>query len=165
MYRILTFCLLLLLWLVLSGLYDPFHLSLGVISCAIVTWLSSDLLFEDRSIGAGPRIRQFVRLPGYILWLLKEIFAANLYVLRLAFRPQGLGDIRPRVVRFKTHLKTDFAKWVFANSITLTPGTVTIRVDDDEFSVHAISEHTAMGLEGEMEKRIAAVWEPELDLS
>ena len=68
------------------------------------------------------------------------------------------------MVRFKTHLKTDFAKWVFANSITLTPGTVTIRIDDDEFYVHAISEYTAKGLEGEMEKRIAAVWEPELKL-
>ena len=164
MYRILTFCLLFLLWLVLSGLFDPFHLSLGVISCAIVTWLSADLLFQDRTLGPGDRVRQFVRLPGYFLWLLYEIFAANLYVFRLALRPSGLGGIRPHVVRFKTHLKTDFAKWVFANSITLTPGTVTIRIDDDEFYVHAISDHTAMGLEGEMEKRIAAVWEPDLKI-
>lgn len=164
MYRILTFCLLFLLWLVLSGLFDPFHLSLGLISCAIVTWLSSDFLFQDRTVSPGGRVMQFVRLPGYLLWLLVEIFVANLYVFRLALRPSGLGDIRPQVVRFKTHLRTDFAKWVFANSITLTPGTVTIRIDDDEVLVHAISEHTAMGLEGQMEKRIAAVWEPGLKL-
>jgi multicomponent Na+:H+ antiporter subunit E len=165
MYRILTFCLLFLLWLVLSGLFDPFHITLGLISCAIVTGLSSEFLFENRGMGAGERLRQFLRVPGYVAWLLYEIFVANLYVLKLALRPRGLGDSRPQVVRFKTHLKTDFAKWVFANSITLTPGTVTIRIDDDEFYVHAISEHTAMGLGGQMEKRIAAVWEPELDLS
>ena len=164
MHRILTFSLLFLLWLVLSGLFDPFHLSLGVISCALVTWMSSDFLFQDRSLGLGARLRQFIRFPGYALWLFYEIILANLYVFRLALRPSGLGNARPQVVRFKTHLKTDFAKWVFAYSITLTPGTVTIRIDDDEFYVHAISEHTAKGLEGEMEKRIAAVWEPELKI-
>ena len=126
--------------------------------------MSSDLLFQDTSVSRSARIRQFIRLPGYVLWLLYEIFLATLYVFRLALRPKGLGDVRPQVVRFKTHLKTDFAKWVFANSITLTPGTVTIRIDDDEFHVHAISEKTALGLEGEMEKRIAAVWEPDLKL-
>ena len=162
MYRILTFCLLFVLWLVFSGLFDPFHLTLGVISCALVTWMSADLLFQDTSVKLSARFRQFARLPGYSLWLLYEIFLANLYVFRLSLRPQGLGDVRPQVVHFKTRLKTDFAKWVFANSITLTPGTVTIKIDDDEFLVHAISEHTAKGLEGEMEKRIAAVWEPEL---
>ncbi|MEZ5274979.1 MAG: Na+/H+ antiporter subunit E [Opitutaceae bacterium] len=164
MYRILTFCLLFLLWLVLSGLFDAFHLTLGIISCGLVTWLSSDFLFEDRSVTSGNRIRQFARLPGYSLWLLYQIFLANLYVLRIALRPAGIGDLRPQVVRFKTHLKTDFAKFVFASSITLTPGTVTIRIDGDEFFVHAISEYTALGLEGEMEKRIAAVWEPDLKL-
>ena len=164
MYRILTFCLLFLLWLILSGLFDPFHFSLGAISCALVTWMSSDFLFQDRSLGFATRFRQFIMAPGYFLWLIYEIFLANLYVFRLALRPSGLGDARPQVVRFKTQLKTDFAKWVFANSITLTPGTVTIRIDDDEFYVHAISEHTAKGLEGAMERRIAAVWEPELKL-
>jgi len=164
MSRILTFSLLFLLWLVFSGLFDPFHLTLGLISCALVTWLSSDLLFQDRSVGLSDRFLQFVRLPGYLLWLAYEIFLANLYVFRLSIRPQGLGDVRPQVVRFRTHLKTDFAKWVFANSITLTPGTVTIKIDGDDFLVHAISEYTAKGLEGEMEKRIAAVWEPGLKI-
>ena len=164
MVRTLTFCLLFLLWLVLSGLFDAFHLSLGVISCGLVTWMSSDFLFRDRTVGAAARWRQFVRFPGYAVWLFYEIVLANLYVFRLALRPRGLGEARPQVVRFKSRLKTDFAKWVFANSITLTPGTVTIRIDGDEFLVHAISEEAAKGLGGGMEKRIAAVWEPELKL-
>ncbi len=162
MHRILTFSLLFTLWLVLSGMFDPFHLTLGLISCAWVTWMSEDLLFRDTAVTHSARIRQFYRLPGYALWLLYEIIIANLYVFRLSIRPQGIGDVRPRVVRFKTRLKTDFARWVFANSITLTPGTVTIRIDGDEFLVHAISETSAKGLEGEMERRIAAVWEPDL---
>jgi multicomponent Na+:H+ antiporter subunit E len=161
-YRILTFSLLFLTWLVLSGLFDPFHITLGLISSALVTWLSSDFLFQNRSINFRTRLRHFFRFSGYFGWLVYEIFLANIYVLRLALRPKGLGDARPQVVRFKTRLRTDFAKWVFANSITLTPGTVTIKVDGDEFLVHAISERTAKGLEGEMEQRIAAVYEPEL---
>ena len=164
MHRILTFCLFFILWLVLSGLFDPFHLTLGIISCVLVLWMSSDFLFRDTSVSFSARFRQFAHLPGYVLWLLYEIFLANLYVFRLSLRPQGLGDVRPQVVRFRTHLKTDFAKWVFANSITLTPGTVTIKIDGDEFLVHAISAHTATSLEGEMEKRIASVWEPDLKL-
>jgi multicomponent Na+:H+ antiporter subunit E len=164
MYRILTFCLLFALWLVLSGLFDPFHLTLGVISCGLVSRFSSDYLFEDQSVTSAQRARQFFRFPGYSLWLLYEIFLANLYVFKLALRPSGLGDLKPQVVRFRTHLKTDFAKYIFASSITLTPGTVTIRIDGDEFYVHAISDYTALGLEGQMEKRIAAVWEPDLKL-
>jgi multicomponent Na+:H+ antiporter subunit E len=70
--------------------------------------------------------------------------------------------IEPHVIRFKTSLKTDYAKFVFANSITLTPGTVTVRVDGDEFSVHAISPRTADALPGIMQDKIKALFEPEV---
>ena len=76
--------------------------------------------------------------------------------------PKGMDEVEPEVVRFKTKLRSDFGKWLLANSITLTPGTVTIMVRGDEFVIHAISQGAAEGLNGEMERRIAQIFEPEV---
>jgi multicomponent Na+:H+ antiporter subunit E len=63
------------------------------------------------------------------------------------------------MVRFRTSLQSEFARYVFANSITLTPGTVTLSVDGDKFVVHAISKKVADELPGEMEKRVAKIFD------
>ena len=65
MYSLLIFLILLVNWVVFSGIFDLFHLTLGVICCAVVTWMSSDLLFEDRSRTFGERCKEALRLPGY----------------------------------------------------------------------------------------------------
>ena len=161
MYQVLVFFLLLLTWVIFSGLIDPFHLSLGVISCLLVTWMSSSMLFANRADGIGIRARQAIMLLGYLLWLLWQIVLANVHILKLALNPAGLEEVRPRVVRFRTGLRTDFGKFVLAQSITLTPGTVTIKIIGDEFVIHAISKFAADGLDGAMEARIAAIFEPE----
>ena len=162
MHKALIFIVLLSTWLIFSGFFDAFHVSLGVISSLFITVISGDLLFSDRQTSGRDRLRELSRLPGYLLWLLWQIVLANLHVLKLALAPRGPDQIAPRVVRFKTHLNSQFARFVFAQSITLTPGTVTVRIDADEFLVHAISEEAAEGLAGEMERRIAYVFEPEL---
>lgn len=160
LYTCLIFGLLFATWLVFSGLFDGFHLTLGVISCALVTWLSSDLLFENRSLDSWRRFAQAGRLVGYFVWLLGQIVLANLHIFRLAFA--GKAFQQPQIVRYKTALKSDFEKFLLANSITLTPGTVTIKIIGDTFYIHAISDLAARGLDGEMERRIARVFaEPE----
>lgn len=159
-YQAATFVILLAAWLVLSGLFDLFHLALGILSSALVTWFSSDLWFSNRTAAPSARWRELSRLPGYLAWLLYEIFLANVHVLRLALHPAGMRDVEPRVIKFKTTLKTNFARWVLANSITLTPGTVTIQIKDDEFFVHAISRQAAMSLDGKMEARVKHIFEP-----
>lgn len=159
-YRLLTFLLLLGTWVIFSGVFDAFHLGLGLISCGIVTWLSSDFLFQNKGKGLAARLAEALRFVGYALWLLWQVVQANIHVLKLAFAPDN-REIRPRLVRFRTSLKSEFARYVFANSITLTPGTVTLEVDGDEFVVHAISKHVAEDLPGEMEKRVAAVFDQE----
>lgn len=159
-YQIAIFFILLAIWLVFSGQFDRFHVSLGILSCYLVTWWSSDMLFPKRDVSFGVRWREASRLPGYLSWLLYEILVANVHVLGLALHPRGMSDVQPQIVRFETKLKTDFARWVLANSITLTPGTVTVKVDGDDFYVHAISMHAAKGLEGEMENRIKRIFEP-----
>lgn len=156
LYRAIVFVLLMVVWAVFSGLFDFFHLTLGVISCGLVTWMSSDLLFDDRTIGLRDRMRQAVRATVYLFWLLWQIVLANLHLLKLAF---GSAELRqPQIVRYKTELKSDFEKFLLANSITLTPGTVTIKILGDTFYIHAISDFAADGLNGEMDKRIAHIF-------
>ncbi len=158
MYRAITFIILLVTWLTFSGLFDPFHITLGVIACTLVTWWSSDLLFEDRSIGLADRVRQAGRIPGYLLWLFGQIVVANLHVLRIALSPDIAANIQPQIVRFRSGLRTDFEKFVLAQSITLTPGTVTLRIEGDVFTVHAISQDAADGLAGTMTERVRRVF-------
>lgn len=94
-----------------------------------------------------------------------QIILANFHVIKLALSPRSLErDIDPHIFTFKTGLKTPFAKFVLANSITLTPGTVTIRIHGDTFYVHAISQKAMGDLAddeqmSEMEKRVAWVFE------
>ena len=96
----------------------------------------------------------------YIPWLLFQVVLANLHVVYLVFRP---SLIRPQVVHFKTRLTSDMSKVTLGNSITLTPGTITLDIADDEFWVHALSDKAAKDLlSGEMERRVALVFlEPE----
>ncbi|MDF1738448.1 MAG: Na+/H+ antiporter subunit E [Verrucomicrobiales bacterium] len=156
LYRAIVFGLLMVTWVIFSGLLDGFHLTLGVISCGLVTWMSSDLLFDDREIGLRARMRQAVRATIYLFWLLWQIVLANLHLLKIAFGSAGLRQ--PQIVRYKTELKSDFEKFLLANSITLTPGTVTIKILGDTFYIHAISDFAVEGLNGEMDRRIAHIF-------
>lgn len=168
MYFWITFLLLLINWIVFSGLFDFFHLGLGVFSSLLVAWTTNDLLFKDKSRPLGPRLAEAGRFTSYCGWLLYQILLANVHVIALAlFRDYRDRELDPHVFTFKTRLHTTFARFVLANSITLTPGTITIRIEDDNFYVHAVSRKAAGDLpEGqtmsEMEKRVAVVFEPDL---
>ncbi len=165
MFSIATFIILFGSWILFSGKFDLFHLSLGVVSCLIVAVISSDLLFNDRKKGFADRIGECIRFLGYSFWLFYQVLLANFHVIGLAISPTRMEkSLDPHIFTFTTSLKTDFAKFVLANSITLTPGTVTIRIDGTTFYVHAISREAAGDLVGddsmsEMERRVAHVFE------
>lgn len=148
-----------MVWVVLSGLFDPFHLALGLFSAVFVSLISSDLLFAQTSKRFSSRIREGMRIPRYMVWLFYQVVLANIHILRLALSPKGFALIDPQIVRYKIALRTDFAKYALANSITLTPGTVTVRIEGDYLLVHAISRKTATSLDGEMEKRVGNVFD------
>lgn len=151
---LLTFPIMFAVWLLLSGKFDIFHLSLGVVSCAIVAYISGDLLFESPQITRLPGA--WLRFIRYIPWLFYQIFMANLHVLYLTFNPRMHDLINPKIINFKSKLYSDISLVTFANSITLTPGTITVYVSGDgEFHVHAIDDQSAQGLPGEMEARVA----------
>ncbi len=160
MYRIAIFLLLIGIWVIFSGQFDAFHLTLGLISAAFITLISSSFLFLDRSRGARQRLGEAIRIPQYMVWILYKIFQANIHILRLALTPGDLKGVEPSLVRIKTNLKTDFGKYILANSITLTPGTITVLIEGDELLVHSISQETTAGVrDGTMESKIAKVFE------
>lgn len=160
MYRIVIFLLLFGIWIVFSGLLDTFHLSLGVISCLFISLISSDFYFTNRSKGFGNRLGEIAKIPGYLIWLLWEIILSNIHILKLALTPGDIKNLDPSLVRIKTGLKTDYGKYILANSITLTPGTITIDIDGNELLIHSISRHTKMGVEEKtMEKKVSKVFE------
>lgn len=162
-YPIFVFFLLFANWIVFSGKFDAFHLGLGVISSLFIAWISQDFLFHDRSKTWEERMREAGAFLQYIPWLIVEIIKANLHVFKLAMTRNGYEEVAPRIVTIKTYLKTDFAKFVFANSITLTPGTITMLIRGDVFHVHTMSQFLEDDLlEGAIERKVAEVFEPDV---
>ena len=151
-----TFLIMFGFWILLSGKCDLFHLTLGVLSSGLVSFLSADLLMFKEGKN---RLATGVRFLMYLPWLLYQIVLSTLHVTFLALHPKMKDQIDPTIVTFKTKLKTNIAKVALANSITLTPGTITVRIEDQVFYVHAISRKAAAGLPGEMEDRLARVFE------
>ena len=150
-----TFFLLYAFWLLLSGKYDFFHLSVGGLCSALVAYLSHDLLFANLRVGDMRVI--FKRFFLYIPWLLSQIVMSNLHVAKVVLSKKKY--ISPRIVRFKTKLQSDISWITLANSITLTPGTITMDIQDGEFIIHALNDKVAKDLHaGEMEDRIAHVY-------
>jgi multicomponent Na+:H+ antiporter subunit E len=152
-----TFLIMMGFWILLSGKFDLFHLTLGVLSSALVSYLSADILMHDT--GKKDRLAIAFRFLAYIPWLLYQIVLSTIHVSFLALHPRMLDNIDPTIVTFKSRLQSNVARVALANSITLTPGTITIRVEGDIFYVHAISRKAAAGLPGEMEDRLARVFE------
>ena len=153
-----TFIVLFSFWMLLSGKFDAFHLTLGVLSSLLVAFMSADLLFHDKDKSDSRRWREFRRFIAYLPWLGKEIVLSTLHVAYLALHPRMRELIEPQVFSFRTRIKSEIGQVVFANSITLTPGTITIKDENGEFLVHALSQKTADGLPGEMEERLMHVF-------
>lgn len=152
---IMTFILLFGFWVLLSGKYDLFHLSLGVICSLLIAYLTHDLLFANVRVG-DTRVIAW-RFFAYIPWLLYQIITSNIYVASVVLGPKH--RVKPQVIRFKTKLESDISWVTLANSITLTPGTITMDIKDGEFFVHALDKKVADDLHaGEMEDRIAHVY-------
>ena len=154
-----SFVVLFVPWLVLSGKFDPVHVGMGVLCSSLVAYWCADLLFQDKATTLGERLRQLIGFVGYMGWLLGEIIRANLHVFRVSLSPRMNELLEPQMVEFETKLEKELSKFVLANSITLTPGTVTVRVEGSRFLVHALTDKVARDIPGVMEKRIANIFE------
>lgn len=154
---LITFAVMFLFWVILSGVFGAFHLIGGLISSALVAFLSHDLLVKEKS---GHLLTKAWRLLCYIPWELWQIVLANLDVAYRVLHPKM--PIDPRIVEFETPLRGDWSLTTLANSITLTPGTITIQVEPEKgkFQVHAIAREPADALlvDQTMPKKVAHVF-------
>ena len=151
------------LWLVLSGKFDAFHVSMGAVSALCVALGTRRLLLLPPDIGAPgtyPTEGLSWRFLGYLPWLIWQIIVSSLHVAYVVLHPRM--PIQPRLLRFGTSFPHVLAQLTLATSITLTPGTVTLDVENDEFLVHALTDTSAQGLEpngGAMHRRVAALFQ------
>lgn len=137
------------LWLAISGVYKLLILLLGAASVALVLWLSRRM--EVVGSEHNPVLFSW-RLPFYWAWLVGQIFLANINVARLVLSPHR---IQPRIIKVPVDFKSAVAKVTYANSVTLTPGTVSLLLTKAELTVHALDNHSANGLfSGNMSRKI-----------
>ncbi len=148
---LILFAHLMLVWLLLSGHFETTLVAYGVLSAALVVALMAHLrILDAEALPVHLGIRPFLYLP----WLFKEIVLSNIAVARVILDPRL--PIRPRILRVRASQRSDVAQVIYANSITLTPGTVTLDVRNGEFLVHALTDESAEGLlTGEMDRRVA----------
>jgi len=151
------FVLLVAFWAILSGhFHEAFLVGAGVVTTVGVTWISSRLGLVIREWSPG---RLLWALVAYLPWLLWEVVLANLKVIRIVWDPRL--PVSPRMVEVPCTLKTGLGRAVYANSITLTPGTVSVVVEDDVILVHALTEGDEEGLlDGAMEARVGRLEPP-----
>lgn len=151
-YSVSLFVALYLFWLLLSGMFTPFLMSAGVGSALVVVWFARRMDVVDAEghpIHLGPRA--FV----YWIWLLKEIVKSAWEVSKIILHPKL--PISPTLVHFRPTQKTNVGLVLHANSITLTPGTITIEAHANEFLVHGLTRAAALGVVGsEMDRRVTA---------
>ena len=120
-------------WLLMSGYYTPLILSLGVISCLLCVYLTIKGKFLDNETLP---IYFFPRLIQYTLWLIKEILKSNIQTAKVII----MKSEEPELFSVKATQKTNEGKVTYANSITLTPGTVTTQIKNNTFEVHALTK-------------------------
>ena len=141
------------LWLLLSGHYVPLIMGLGAASCLLVVFIALRMDVADHE---GHPIHLSWRAVIYWPWLTWEIVKSNIQVARIVIDPRL--PIDPRVIKVKAGQGDDVGLVTYANSITLTPGTVSIDVRGGTIEVHALTAEFAAGVEsGEMDRRVTAL--------
>lgn len=138
-------------WLLISGHNTALMLALGVASITFVIYIAHRMDVVDHE--SQPLHHLTLKLPGYFAWLIKEVIRANLSVVKHIWL--GNHTISPTLTTITASQKSDIGKVIYANSITMTPGTVTIKVEGDQFMVHALIRESIEDLQvGEMDRRV-----------
>lgn len=141
-------------WLALSGHYTAFLIAAGAAIALVVALLGIRSGYADEE---GHPVDYLVHGFVYWPWLVLEIAKSAIAVARIIVNPRL--PISPRLIRTKASQRTAVGIATYANSITLTPGTITVEVNrrEHEFLVHALTRESAAGLEeGSMDRRVRA---------
>ena len=150
MRRILGALLLFAFWLLLSASYEIVHVAAGAVIAGVVMWLTPAGADSTRKVSWLAALR-------YLPWLIGRILKSGFHVSRLILDPAL--PISPRLIRHKTKLTSDGELVVLGNSITLTPGTITVEVAPGELVVHAIDEASCADLaDGVLDAKVGRVF-------
>ena len=151
-------------WFAFSGHTEIEFLIMGAVTAvtgtALTHWLfagDQEMRFRHVPYGFGWVVHGIFRSILYAPWLLWEIALANLHVAYLVLHPRL--PVEPSLVEFETSLSSESAQVLFAQSITLTPGTVTVDVSDGRFMVHCLSSKSRQGMEdGSIQRKVAGIF-------
>lgn len=147
-------------WVIMSGYLDVIHIGFGLVTVlgvmAMNHKLKSHRFFED-DLSDFSELR-FARAFFYFFWLFWQIIVSGFHVVSIIIRPSM--PIRPAMLSFRADLPSSHAKAILGNSITLTPGTLTIDIEEDLFTVHALDDSTLEGIiSDEMPRQVLKLFE------
>lgn len=146
-----VFIVIFLFWFALSGMTSVNILFLGLISSLFIAYIVNKMDLIDHEVSFHNF--NIIRLISYIVWLIKEIIISSIIVCIYIILPNK--RVSPKIIKVKCSQKSEAAKVLYANSITLTPGTVTIDVSDDVFTVHTLDQSFEESLESKkMDKKV-----------
>lgn len=153
------YILFLLAWIIFNGNITLEILFFGVIIAAAM--LAFMCNFMDYSLQKEKNVyKKSIWFLAYVVLLIREIIKANLAIIPRILTIEE--EMEPVIVKFRTSLKSDFTRMLLANSITLTPGTITISLEEDEYTIHCLDTTLAEGLENsDFEKALAKLDEEE----
>lgn len=138
-------------WISLSGHFEPLLLGLGLISIVLTYFIAKKMELIDDEIYS---FHLFSQLPSFFAYIFKEIVKANIDVIKRILKPSN-KSISPQLINIPLPIKSDMECVIYANSITLTPGTVSVELSKDKLIVHALTKEAAKDLvEGGMAAKI-----------
>ncbi len=139
-----------LIWLLISASFNQFHVGLGLFAAFGVAWFNT-----DRSTSHSPVPR--LRIVWYFPWLVGRILQSGFHLSVLILHPAL--PIDPKLIRYRTKLREEAGIVLLGNSITLTPGTITVEVNSQDLVVHAIDDKSAHDVTSlHMDQRIAGLF-------
>ncbi len=145
-------------WYILSGYHTPLLLTFGAIACTISVWIAHRMDVLDHE---GNPIHLTFKIIPYWFWLGGEIIKANFELAKMLLSPKL--EISPVMFKMKTELTNELDRVIYANSLTLTPITITVEQEGDELEVHALTVKAAKDILGrDMERRVKNIndgWE------
>jgi multicomponent Na+:H+ antiporter subunit E len=154
--RLLSFAVLFAFWFVITGSVRPFDLAVGIALTFAVSRWADRVLWADEPEPLS--VHAWLRLPGYLAYLVKEIVVAAIYVAERVLDPR-MG-IAPTIHTHRAVFTRDSARVAFANSITLTPGTITLDVDGDTYIIHCLHESFTDAISsGDLERRVSRAFD------
>ncbi len=159
---VMSFIALMLFWIIMSGFFTVFHLTLGALSVVGIILINYKLKthrFYDDDMDDLKQVR-FFRAVYYFFWMAVQIMKAGFHVALIILRPKL--PIETSIMTFKVDLPSAHAKMILGNSITLTPGTLTLDIEGNNFTVHALDKYSYQGiLSDEMPKEVLKLFEKE----